>query len=301
MKAILFVGHGSKDPRGNEEILAFVEGIKDELAVPIIETCFLEFASPDIASGIDACINRGATHVILIPMMLFPAGHSKIHIPAAMDSARKQYPGVVFTYGRPIGIHDEVFSILETRLNEAGLNTKDESNKTAVLIAGRGSSDADANSDVYKLSRMLWERLNVRWVETCFIGVTDPSVEEGIERCIALGAEKVIIIPYLLFTGILMSRMEEKLAAFRTSYPDREFVMTEYFGFHPALRTIFLDRAAEALNDEVKMNCDTCQYRLFAVEHLHLDHHHDHDDHHHHHHGHDHDHHYHEHVEKETV
>ncbi|GAA3326471.1 hypothetical protein GCM10020331_062510 [Ectobacillus funiculus] len=40
------------------------------------------------------------------------------------------------------------------------------------------------------------------------------------------------------------------------------------------------------------MNCDTCQYRLGVMEHIHHHHHHDHD-HHHHDHDHDHDHHHH--------
>jgi sirohydrochlorin cobaltochelatase len=103
-----------------------------------------------------------------------------------------------------------------------------------------------------------------------------------------------------------MKRMDDKLEQFRTEYPEREFMMTDYIGFHPGLRTIFLDRVEEALQDEVKMNCDTCQYRLFAVEHMDL--HHDHDHHHDHHHGHshhhehDHTHHdHHHHEEKERV
>lgn len=302
MEAILFVGHGSRDPQGNEEIASFVEQIKDRLGVPIIETCFLEFAAPDIAQGIAACVERGASKVAVIPMMLFPAGHSKLHIPAALDVAREQYPHVKFIYGRPIGIHDEVFHILEERMTEAGFDPAQQADDTAVLIVGRGSSDPDANSDVYKLSRLLWERLNVKWVEACFIGVTEPTVEEGIDRCLALGAQRIIVMPYLLFTGILMKRMEDKLEAFRTRYTDKEFIMTAYFGFHEGLKVIFEERAAEALADDVKMNCDTCQYRLFAVEHLDL--HHDHDHHHgHHHHHHDHDHHghHHHHGEKESI
>ncbi|MED0755824.1 sirohydrochlorin chelatase [Aneurinibacillus thermoaerophilus] len=302
MQAVLFVGHGSRDPQGNEEILRFVDGIKQEIPVPVVETCFLEFAEPDVMQGLDACVVRGATYVAVVPMMLFPAGHSKIHIPAALDIAREKYPHVRFIYGRPIGIHNEVLNVLQSRLTEAGFDVEEEAEDTAILIIGRGSSDPDANSDVFKLSRLLWERLHVRWVETCFIGVTRPSVEEGIDRCLKLGAKKVVLIPYLLFTGILMKRMEDKLEHFRSQYSDREFLMTEYIGFHPGLRHIFCERAEEALQDEVKMNCDTCQYRLFALEHMDLHHDHDHDHgnhHHHHHHGHAHHAHHHEAHEKE--
>jgi sirohydrochlorin cobaltochelatase len=295
MQAVLFVGHGSQDPQGNEEILRFVEGIKDEISVPIIETCFLEFAAPDVEQGLDTCVARGATQVAVIPMMLLSAGHAKIHIPVAIDHAKEKYPHVQFIYGRPIGIHNEIFTILQSRLREAGFDPEQEAEDTAILLVGRGSSDPDANGDVFKLSRLLWERMHVKWVETCFIGVTRPSVEEGIERCLALGAKRVVIVPYLLFTGILMKRMESKLAHFQQTYPEHEFMMTEYFGFHPGLGKIFLDRVQEALQDEVKLNCDTCQYRLFAVEELDLHHHHHDHDHHHGHHHHHHDHHGHHH------
>ena len=54
----------------------------------LIETCFLEFASPNISQGIDRCVKRGATEVIVIPIILLHAGHSKIHIPAEIEDAK---------------------------------------------------------------------------------------------------------------------------------------------------------------------------------------------------------------------
>lgn len=295
MKAILFVGHGSKDPEGNEEIAIFVKGIQKQIDVPIIETCYLEFCLPDVDEGIENCIGQGADEVVIIPMMLLAAGHSKMHIPAAMDRGKEKYPGVKFTYGRPIAFHEEVFSILDTRMEEVGFHQEELSRQpeeTALLLVGRGSSDPDANSDLFKLSRLLWERLPVNWVETCFIGVTTPTVEEGIQRCIALGAKRIVILPYLLFTGVLMKRIQGWLEGFQNHYPDVEMVMTDYFGFHPGLQKVFLDRVEEALAGDAKMNCDGCKYRLaLAEEEGHHHHHHDHGHAHDHHHGQHHHHH----------
>lgn len=304
MDAVLFIGHGSRDPEGNVEVKRFVDSIASELDAAIVETCFLEFEQPGIYQGVERCVQRGATRVAVIPMMLFSAGHAKIHIPAALDEMKAKYPHVQFIYGRPIGIHEQVLHILLSRLQEIGIDTQAESPDLAVLVVGRGSSDPDANSDLFKMSRLLWERLRVKSVETAFIGVTAPLMEEGVERCLQLGARQVVILPYFLFTGVLIKRMEEMLADYRAKYADVTFSMTEYFGFHPDLRSVFKDRVGEALHGEVKMNCDTCQYRLHAMEHLDHHHHHDHEhghDHHHHHghhhedHDHSHDHHDHEH------
>ncbi|UZM98145.1 CbiX/SirB N-terminal domain-containing protein [Lysinibacillus sp. MHQ-1] len=40
------------------------------------------------------------------------------------------------------------------------------------------------------------KKLPVKYVESAFMGVTDPRVEEGIERCVKLGAKKIIMLPY---------------------------------------------------------------------------------------------------------
>lgn len=297
--AILLVGHGSRMQEGNEQLLAFAERVQDKLCekYPIIETCFLELTTPTIAQGIAACVKRGASRVTLVPIILFGAGHSKIHIPHAIDTARVAYPGVEFSYGKPIGVHPKALDILSSRLEEAGMHMErngEERTEDAILLVGRGSSDPDANSDLFKVSRLLWERTPAKFVETCYIGVTEPNLEEGLKRCLALGAKRVFVLPYFLFTGVLIKRIEGKMVEYSALYPEVEMKLAEYFGFHDALIDLIQERAEEAAAGEVKMNCDHCQFRLAAMdEHLHHHHHdHDHDHDHGHHHDHDHEHHH---------
>ncbi|OLN21957.1 sirohydrochlorin chelatase [Domibacillus antri] len=293
MKAVLFVGHGSRDPEGNEQILQFVKEFLPELnPLVLYETCFLEFARPGIEKGIQNCVEKGATSIALIPLMLLPAGHSKIHIPAAIDAAKAQYPDVAFTYGKPIGIHYETSVILRDRLQDAGVNPDEAAEDDAVILLGRGGSDADANSDLCKIARILWEKTSFETVEPAFYGVTKPSLPQAVEKANKLGVKKITILPYFLFTGVLIKRIEEDIVTFNTQYPHIEFTLADYFGFHPKLKTIIADRMDEALGESVAMNCDTCQYRFEAGEHHHHHHHHDHDGHDHHHHDHDHDHHH---------
>ncbi|MEB3102072.1 sirohydrochlorin chelatase [Ferviditalea candida] len=295
MEVILLVGHGSRDPEGNLELLEFAELVRRTAPQFVIETSFLEFAEPTIEQGIDRCVELGATRVVLVPIILFAAGHAKLHIPAAVDQARLQYPHVHFVYGRPIGIHQKVMDILKSRLAEAGFSTSlvegARQPDTAVLLLGRGSSDGDANSDFYKMSRLFWEQVPVKWVESCFIGVTEPSFEEGLERCMRLGAKTIYVLPYFLFTGILIKRIERMTAEFASIHPDIQIVLGDYFGFHPQLVELLLDRVGEAVEGRAFMNCDMCQYRMEAAA-LH-EHHHHHDHEHIHHHDHHHEHHHH--------
>ncbi|KIL38647.1 sirohydrochlorin cobaltochelatase [Gordoniibacillus kamchatkensis] len=294
MDAILFIGHGSREQEGNREFLQFVELVAPSLQDYIVESCFLELTPPYIPQGIEACVRRGAKRVVLIPMMLFSAGHAKIHIPHEIDEAKQRYPHVQFMYGRPIGVHRKVLDILGRKLAECGLplQQEEELRDTAVLVVGRGSSDPDANSDLFKISRLLWEQHRIPLVETAFIGVTNPLLEDGLQRCMRLGAKHVVLLPYFLFTGVLIKRMEALLNTYRGLYPECRFTMASYFGFDAGLQELVKERVAEALQDEVKLNCDMCQYRIAAMATIEHHHHHDHDhDHgHEHHHEHSHDH-----------
>lgn len=288
MKAILFVGHGSKLAEGNKEVTKFVEQLKPALDQNLlVESCFLEFAAPDIAQGIDNCVAKGANEIHVVPIILLQAGHSKIHIPAAIDEGKTKYPNVKIVYARPLGVHEGILDILKERLIETNFVIEEKNEDTAILLIGRGGSDVDANSDFYKISRMLWEQLNVLTVECAFMGVTYPTVDEGIERCVKLGAKKIIMLPYFLFTGILIERMQDMHYRYASTYIEVDVKLANYFGYHPTLKTVLKDRITESLQGEVKMNCDTCQYRINAAEFV--DHHHHHDHGHEHHHDHDHD------------
>ncbi|WP_078433757.1 CbiX/SirB N-terminal domain-containing protein [Metabacillus halosaccharovorans] len=274
-KAVLFVGHGSRLEAGNVEVREFVGQMKEYIDPAfLVETCFLEFASPNIEDGIQLCIEKGADEIHVIPIILLHAGHSKLHIPAEIEHAKEHFPDVRFTYGQTIGVHEEVFEILKTRLIEAGFDVDQKHEDTAILLIGRGGSDPYANGDFYKISRLLWEKLHVPIVESAFMGVTTPTVQDGIERCIKLGAKKIIMLPYFLFTGILMERMYKMAEQFKETYPYITIDIAQYFGYHPKLRTVLLERMNQAINGTSTGNKDLENFRKYAEDHGYEHHHH---------------------------
>lgn len=274
-KAVLFVGHGSRLEAGNEEVRQFVEQMKTYIdPALLVETCFLEFAAPNIEDGIQLCIEKGADEVHVIPIILLHAGHSKLHIPAEIEHAREHFPDIRFTYGQTIGIHEEIFEILKSRLSEVGFNPDEKHKDTAILLIARGGSDPYANGDFYKITRLLWEKLDVPIVESAFMGVTTPSVEQGIERCIRLGAKKIVMLPYFLFTGVLMERMAKMVQQFTEQYGDVDFLLANYFGYHPNLKKVLLERMEQALDGTSTGMIDLENFRKYAEEHGYEHHHH---------------------------
>ncbi len=275
MKAILFVGHGSKDPEGNEELAQFAKRMTKGLKTDIIEICFLEFAEPDLPQGIERCVARGAQKIVVVPMMLFAAGHAKVHIPMAILQAKRRFPEVTFQYKRAIEVEERVLPILKQRL--ASFQTK-IGVETAIVLVGRGSRAREANSDLLKIARLLWEEIPVHWVEVAFMGVTEPLFHEGMERCIKLGAKNIIVLPYFLFTGILIKRMQRFTEEWQKNYPERWIEQAPYLGIDDELISVFQSR----LDEEVSKSWTWESLSRQALEQG-IDHHH----HHHHHHQHE--------------
>ena len=89
-----------------------------------------------------------------------------------------------------------------------------------------------------------------------------------------------------------MERMAKMVSNYQVQYPEHEFVLAEYFGYHPKLQTILKERVMEAIEGKSSGNQDLENYRLYVEEHGHAHHNHDHDHEHHHHHDHDHEHHH---------
>lgn len=253
MEAILFVGHGSRDPAGNEELLQFTQRVGKRLQDVrgkagkdwFWETSFIEFAQPDVEEGITRCVARGATRLLMVPLILFAAGHYKEDIPQAMAWANENYPWVELRQTPELGVNRYILSILQDRLRQAGfVSSGEERSEAAVLLVGRGSSDAEANSELYKMSRLFYEATPVSLVENAFMGITGPTLAKGVERCVKLGAPRIYVLPYFLFTGILLKRMEGELAQLAEQY-GVPIVFGGHLGDHPLLEELVLTRIAE--------------------------------------------------------
>jgi sirohydrochlorin cobaltochelatase len=259
---VLLIGHGSREPSGNEEFISFAEEASRHLGSEHVESCFVELAEPLVPEGLDRCVERGARRVIALPVILFAAGHVKVEIALELDRAKARHPEVEFLYGSHLGLHPLLIEACEERLAELDSRLSGSSYETAVLVVGRGSSDPDASSDLYKLGRLLWESKCYPLVEVCFIGVTAPSLPEGLERCLALGARRIFVLPYFLFTGVLVPRINRLSSEFASAHPDIDVRVGEHLGNHPGVFKVLAERKAEARDGKALMNCALCRYRV---------------------------------------
>lgn len=262
--AILVVGHGSRDVDAVEEFHQVAQHLAERFPDRLCTTGFLEFATPTISDGLDKLLAMGATEITAIPGMLMAAGHAKNDIPSEINNLQAEYPGIKLTYGTELGVMPKMLQAARDRIEqaEAGFGDDYQRENTLLLVVGRGASDSDANSNICKITRMLWEGMGFGWAETCFSGVTSPLVPEALEQVHRLGYKQMIVFPYFLFTGILV---KDKIYApaddYQKKHPEVKVVKAGYLNDHPLVVESFIDRMHEAEEGNGNMNCQLCQYR----------------------------------------
>ncbi len=275
---ILLVGHGSRDARGNEEIERFAAQWRERRPDARIEVCFIEFADVLLDEGLDRAA-RDSRRVIVAPLILGAAGHVKMEIPAHVAAARKRHPGVEFVVARHLGAEEELLAALDRSLAGAmAALDKPDPKSTGVVLLARGSSDMAANGEVAKMARWLFERSDHEWVDLAFTGITWPRLESVVRRQVLSGMTQIVVVPYYLFTGVLIERIRRQVERLKRQYPGVAFGLSDYIGFDDAVFEL-LDRrvdAAIAGGAGGMLECDGCGYRAFAEEHGHGHHHHHH-------------------------
>ena len=260
---IMLCGHGSRDANAVAEFESLARRVRERLPGRDVEFGFLEFALPIIRDGLDKLRARGIIDVLAVPGMLFAAGHAKNDIPSVLNTYQAQNAGMTIRYGRELAIDPKLIRAAGARIDEALAGTDESISRhdTLLMVVGRGTSDSDANSNVSKVTRLLWEGFGFGWGETSYSGVTFPLVEPGLEHAAKLGYRRIIVFPYFLFTGVLVKRIYDSTDRIALRYPNIEFVKAPYLNDHPMVVDAFLERIEEIVAGENLMNCQMCKYR----------------------------------------
>lgn len=264
MKALMLCGHGSRDQGAMIEFGGLAEKLRTRLPDWSVEHGYLEFAKPVIRDGLDKLKASGAETVLALPGMLFAAGHAKNDIPSVLNTYAAAN-GLRIEYGRELGVDLKMIRAAGERIKEClradGWKDDEPLHDTMLVVVGRGASDPDANSNVAKVMRMLWEGLGFGWGETVYSGVTFPLVEPGLEHASRLGYSRIVVFPYFLFTGVLVRRIYDQTDIVAAAHPEIRFLKAPYLGAHDLVVETFVDRLGEILEGTNNMNCQMCKYR----------------------------------------
>jgi sirohydrochlorin cobaltochelatase len=263
---VMVCGHGSRSEGAVTEFKAIAASLQARWQHLPVDYGFLEFATPIIGTGLDNLRAQGATRILAVPGMLFAAGHAKNDIPSVLNTYAAKHEGLTIKYGRELAVDLKMLKAASARVQEAleaanSAHGEMGNQDVCLVVIGRGASDPDANSNVAKMARMLWEGMGFGWCEVGYSGVTFPLVEPALEHAVRLGYKRLIVFPYFLFTGILIKRIYDYVDKVQAAHPTLQIVKAGYLNDHPMVMETFAERVREIVEGANNMNCQMCKYR----------------------------------------
>lgn len=288
--AVLLIGHGTRLAAGVAEFHALADQLRQALPDRTCLAGFLELVEPDLPEALERLRRQGFRRITALPALLMAAGHVKNDIPFILNAFQAEHPEMTIAFGADLGIHPNLLRVARERIEsaETAFGPDNDRRDTLLVVIGRGSSDPDANSNISKITRILWEGMGFGWAETAYTAVAAPLMADALERAHRLGFPRVVVFPYLLFAGRLVEQVRVTVAAYQERHSDVRAVVAPYLNAHPLVVATFLERLAEAERGEARMNCQFCPYRAPIVgredwqgapqtAHHHENHDHDHD------------------------
>jgi sirohydrochlorin ferrochelatase len=235
------VAHGSRDPRAAGTVgelldLVRARAARHGLAGLQVSSAYLGHAAPSPGQVLDAL--RGGP-VVVLPLLLTGAYHSKTDIPAVLRAASARSGGrLQISYGEPLGPHPLLVTALERRLAEAGVPAGDPG--TSVVLAAAGSSDPQACAAVARVAARWRERRGWPDVLPAYASAAGPPPGGAVSALRAGGARRVVVASYLLAPGRFAEQVrDEALAAGAAA-------VSAPLGAAPELADIVLTRYAAA-------------------------------------------------------
>ena len=255
VEAIFVMGHGTKSVDGRSQFLEAVECLRASIKQPVFSG-FIELCEPNMYPAMDELLATNPESIVVAPLILLPAGHLKDDGAELVNYVRTKSPQVDVAYSRDLGAHRSILDTITARIQAAN-----DGPDAAVLLVGRGSSDPDANSELFKISRLIKEFGGFIEVETSFISLALPSVIEGLDRLYALGRRDIVVQPYFLYRGALLDRIYAQANQWVTNHPDCTISLGKEIGIDDSVTQVLIERIAQASRVPILMSCDICIYR----------------------------------------
>lgn len=122
---------------------------------------------------------------------------------------------------------------------------------TALLIMAHGSRIPEANDAVHEIAARVKKMTQFEIVEVSFREQHLPNIQQGVDACVAQGAQRILLVPYFLYMGAhVLEDLPEELVEAKKRHPDVEMVLGKHLGVHDKLAEVVVERVAESLTEQ---------------------------------------------------
>ncbi len=222
--AVLLCGHGSQNPEAVKEFHSLVRRIRKKLAPQPVTGAFLKFNPPAIGEALQEIYNRGGREIIVQPITLYNADHTRNDIPEILAQFKKNHPEVHLHYGSALGLIPPVIDTAIFAIQSVMPDFPLEDCK--LLVVGRGSADRKVSDQTINLCRKLHDWLDFGDIRYCYSTENSPPLDTALTQAGQSHYPHIIVLPFLLFSGHLLSEIQDKIEAAAKKYPA--------FSFHKA-------------------------------------------------------------------
>jgi sirohydrochlorin ferrochelatase len=195
-KELVVLVHGTRDIEGQQQIRLWVQQLAQNLGAKL-RLAWLECLSPTLDDVLLDCAVK-KRQVILLPLLLYRAGHAKIDIPQAIEKIQQHYPDFIVHQTSVVGQSEPIVECWKQAIQE--LNPVSD----RLCFFGRGARDPEAllaSQKVIDAIRQIWKGDLV----CAYAGLQAPSLPEALAAKPFSGGRQ-LFIPCLLFKGLLLDK-----------------------------------------------------------------------------------------------
>ena len=233
---ILLCGHGSRHTDTQAEFIGFTKKTARLVHPLSLDYAFLEFNHPPISKKLEELYQKGYRNFACVPVMLSAGAHVSQDIPELLAEFLANNPKAKGKVAGNFGEHQKVIAVATARtkavLNSHNLNPK----TTSLLIVGRGNLNQALNKIVQSIGNQIAAHCGMAKSMAAFCGMSKPRSDEALEALATQQTEQnVVVLPYLIFNGILLERLHHQVATANAKMAKPKFYCADRLGADDAI------------------------------------------------------------------
>ncbi|GAB3081624.1 MULTISPECIES: sirohydrochlorin chelatase [unclassified Phycicoccus] len=195
---IVLLAHGSPDPRHAKGVETLADHVRTLAPDRPVHTAYLDHHAPSpsqTAAGI-------GKHAVVVPVLLTPAYHAKVDVPAAVNQMIAD-SGSEVGVAAALGPHHLLLDAAEELLAAEGIEPDPS---TAVVLYAAGSSDSEA---VATVGQTIADHPREGWGRWGVAALDGGATMEQVLRTMPDEVERTVAVSFMVAEGILRDRMAQ--------------------------------------------------------------------------------------------
>lgn len=245
MEAVVYISHGSRSAEWNDQYIAFIEEqVMAEEIAPIVEYGFFELAQPSIGEAIATCVEKGATKVTVVPVLLLSGMHALIDIPGEILEAKEAFPHIRMFYAPVVGADRWIVQALVEKAEAEGFQ---QAAADTLLVVVHGSGHEETVQELTELTALVEEEVGDAAVKWGYLS-RSPHYLPRLRECLLERPEGVVyIVPHFLakggFTAKIERQLDEEFSSPAEASLRARIRLCDPTGYHSSLAQILRERS----------------------------------------------------------